>query len=494
MSTFQSLLQGVKLLDSRGLDFPVTGLHYDSRQVQPGNIFVCIQGYRTDGHQYIQDAASRGALGFVIEKNVMVPAGLSYARVENSRLALAEMAANFYGHPSRSLSLIGVTGTNGKTTTTHLIEAVLRARGETTGLIGTIWNKIGDKRLPVERTTPESLDLQSILREMAVAGVGSAAMEVSSHALYLDRVAACEFDVGVFTNLTQDHLDFHTNFERYLAAKMRLFEGLGKERTKQRPCYAVVNVDDPAGQEIRKKTAVPVITYGIREQANVKAQNIRLSAAGSSFNVIYDHESIPVTISLPGEFNVYNSLAAISVGLQEGVTVSVLQDALRKIKGVSGRFEPVNEGQNFTVVVDYAHTPDGLENVLHTARQITSGRLITVFGCGGDRDAGKRPLMGKISGESSDYSVLTSDNPRTEDPDKIIKQIEDGIREIGDVHYTIIQDRYEAIRHALHYAREGDFVVIAGKGHETYQNLGDKVIPFDDRQVAKEIITKEICS
>ncbi|MGB4505258.1 MAG: UDP-N-acetylmuramoyl-L-alanyl-D-glutamate--2,6-diaminopimelate ligase [Syntrophaceticus sp.] len=490
--TFQELLQGVEVLTAAGLERIVTGLHYDSRQVKPGNIFVCIQGYRTDGHLFIQDALSRGAIGVVIEKDIDIDSGISFVRVNNSRLALALMAANYYGHPSRNLTLIGVTGTNGKTTTTHLIEAVLAGRGESTGIIGTIWNKIGEQKFPVVRTTPESLDLQAILAKMNAAMVQTVSMEVSSHALYLQRVAACEFDVGVYTNITQDHLDFHGSLDEYLAAKMLLFEGLGKERTKKRPCYAVVNNDDSAAKRIKHCTRVPVITYGIHEQADVRADQVRLTPEGSSFVVVHSEGDFQVFTSLPGEFNVYNSLAAISVGLKEGVPVTVIKDALQKMKGVPGRFELVDEGQNFTVVIDYAHTPDGLKNVLKTARAITRGRLITVFGCGGDRDAGKRPIMGRISGEISDYTVITSDHPRSEDPEQIEQQIEDGIRQIKNAHYTIITDRYQAIRHALLSARDGDFVVIAGKGHETYQVIGDQVLPFDDHQVVREILTKEI--
>ena len=490
--TFQDLLQGVEVLTTSGLEQKVTGLHYDSRQIKPGYVFVCIQGYRTDGHLFIQDALSRGAVGLVTEKQIDTAPGIAFARVNSSRLALAQMAANFYDHPSRELNLFGVTGTNGKTTTTHLIEAVLGGGGEPTGIIGTIWNKVGEKKLPVVRTTPESLDLQAILAKMNASLVKTVTMEVSSHALFLQRVAACEFDVGVFTNISQDHLDFHEDLDEYLAAKMLLFEGLGKKRTKKRPCYAVVNMDDKAVHQIRKCTCVPVITYGIHEQADVKAHQIQLTPEGSSFTVAHSKGEFPVCVSLPGEFNVYNSLAAISVGLQEGVPVPVIQDALQKMKGVPGRFEPVDEGQDFAVVIDYAHTPDGLENVLKTARGITRGRLITVFGCGGDRDMGKRPVMGRISGEISDYTVITSDNPRTEDPQKIEEQIEDGIRKIKNACYTIITDRHQAIRHALLYAKEGDFVVIAGKGHETHQIIGDEIFPFDDRQVAREILAKEI--
>lgn len=481
--SFQQLLSGVAVEDAQGLVTPVTGICYDSRQVQPGFVFICVPGYRTDGHAYMGDAARRGATALIVSQKVMLPAGLAWARVTDTRWALAATAANWYGHPSRSLNLFGVTGTNGKTTTTHLIEAVLRAKGEPAAVIGTIWN---------QRTTPESLDLQRILRQWADQEIRAVAMEVSSHGIYLKRVAACEFDVAVFTNLTQDHLDFHQNLKDYLAVKMQLFQGLGRDRSKKRPCYAVVNLDDPAGSEVVRATNVPVITYGIWEQADVQAREVQLRERGADFTVAYQGRSIPFRISLPGRFNVYNSLAAIAVGLGEGLEPALIQETMAGVAGVPGRFQVVDQGQEFTVVVDYAHTPDGLENVLRTARDLARGRVIVVFGCGGDRDAGKRPQMGKISGQLSDVAILTSDNPRSEEPLSIIRQIEAGIRELGDIHYEVIPDRREAIRRALQRARSGDFVVIAGKGHETYQIVGDQVLPFNDYQVATEILQKEI--
>ncbi len=490
--TLKNILQGIEVVAARGLETPITGIHYDSRQVKPGFIFVAIKGFRTDGHFYLDEAAARGAAGLIIEREVPLPPGVAWAHVKNTRRALALLAANFYGHPSRKLALVGVTGTNGKTTTTYLIEAVLRTKGAPTGLIGTVWNKIGEKKIPVLHTTPESLDLQSLLREMVAAGIETVAMEVSSHGLVLERVTGCEFDVGVFTNFTQDHLDFHQDLRDYLAAKMLLFTGLERKRTKNRPCYAVINVDDSAGKAIAEKVKIPVVTYGIRENADVEAKNINLSARGTAFTVTYQGREIPFSLSLPGEFNVYNSLAAICVGLQEGVELSTLQEALQKVKGVPGRFEVIEEGQNFTVVVDYAHTPDGLANILHTSRGLAQGRIVTVFGCGGDRDPGKRPLMGRISGEFSDFTIITSDNPRTEDPGQILAQIEAGIKQIANARYIVIEDRYEAIRTALRSAQEGDFVIIAGKGHEGYQIIGDQGVPFDDRLVAREIIVKEI--
>ena len=476
---FQQLLSGITVEDQRGLSTPVSGIHYDSRQVQPGFVFVCIPGYRTDGHTYIGDAAGRGAVALIISRDVAPPEDLAWARVKDTRLALALAGANFYRHPSRGRRLVGVTGTNGKTTTTHLISALLQARGEPTAVIGTIWNR---------HTTPESLDLQRMLRQWSDQGMRAVAMEVSSHGIYLQRVAACEFDVAVFTNLTQDHLDFHGNLSEYLAVKMRLFQGLGKGRRKTRPCYAVVNRDDPVAGEIIRATRAEVVTYGIEDDADVRAQEVCLSERGAGFTVAWRGRNIPFQISLPGRFNVYNSLAAISVGLSEGMEPELVQSALAGVSGVPGRFQLVDHGQEFAVVVDYAHTPDGLENVLRTARALTRGRVIAVFGCGGDRDTGKRPLMGKISSQFSDISILTSDNPRSEEPLSIIRQIEAGIRELPDVCYEVIPDRREAIGRALQCARPGDFVVIAGKGHETYQIIGDQVLDFDDYQVAGEIL------
>jgi UDP-N-acetylmuramoyl-L-alanyl-D-glutamate--2,6-diaminopimelate ligase len=479
------------VISGERLDTKVRGIHYDSRKIKPGDIFVCIKGFRTDGHYYINDAVERGAVAVVVERDVPIPCGVAWARLENTRRALAVLAANFYGHPSRELDLIGVTGTNGKTTTTHLIEAVLKAKGQKTGLIGTIWNKIGEEKVPGDRTTPESLDLQCLLRRMVSAGVNSAVMEVSSHGLALHRVALCEFDVAVFTNLTQDHLDFHASFEEYFSSKLLLFTGLGQNRTKNRTCYAVVNTDDPAGREIMTKVSVPVITYGLRKEADVVARDVQMSPRGTTFNLCFAGEKVPFTINLPGRFNVYNSLAAIAVGIKEGLSFPVIQQALAQVKKVPGRFEVIDLGQDFTVVVDYAHTPDGLKKVLETARLLTKGRLIVVFGCGGDRDQEKRPVMGRIAGSICDFTLLTSDNPRSEDPKKILAQIEAGIKEVTSA-YLVIEDRYQAIRTALHYAQKGDFVVIAGKGHENYQILKDHIIPFDDCEVVREILAKEI--
>ncbi|NPV26572.1 MAG: UDP-N-acetylmuramoyl-L-alanyl-D-glutamate--2,6-diaminopimelate ligase [Firmicutes bacterium] len=465
----------------------VTGIAYDSRRVRPGMVFVCITGFKTDGHLYIDSAVNNGAVAVVVEKEINPPAGVVVIRVANTRWALSEMGAAFYQDPSRQLRMVGVTGTNGKTTTTHLIEAILKQAGYKVGLIGTVYNKIGDEVLPVEHTTPESLDLQELLARMVKAKIDVAVMEVSSHALALDRVSGCEYDVAVFTNLTQDHLDFHQNLTNYLATKSRLFSELGQLDFKRTPKYAVINADDPNSSYLIERTKVPVVTYGVSRAATVTAREVVVTPRGTSMVVNYPAGEFLLCLQLTGLFNVYNALAAVCVGWQEGVSIGDIQTALQAVTGVPGRFELIDCGQEFTVIVDYAHTPDGLENILQTAREITSGRVLTVFGCGGDRDRTKRPLMGEVAGRYSDFTVITSDNPRTEDPLKIIEDIIPGMAKVSD-QYEVIPDRRAAIAAALQKARPGDLVVIAGKGHETYQIIGNQVFPFDDREVAREIL------
>ena len=460
----------IKVLAAGGnQEVQVTGITYDSRQTKPGFLFVAIEGFQNDGHNYIDSAVSNGAVAVVVQKEISLPDHVSWIRVEDSRKALALLSAKFYNYPSGQLKLIGVTGTNGKTTTTHLIEAVYRARGSQTGLIGTCYNLIADEILPVEHTTPESADLQSLLSRMVEAGVEAVTMEVSSHALYLHRVVGCEFDVAVFTNLTQDHLDFHKNMESYLAAKSILFSGLNSEGSKLTPKYAVINADDQVSGNLSLLSGGQVVTYGIVQQSDVKADNISIKASGASFTVASKQGKVTVDLNLTGKFNVYNALAAYTVGLVSGFSPEVIKAALEGVKGVPGRFELVDEGQDFAVIVDYAHTPDGLENILNTAREFVKGKLITVFGCGGERDRTKRPLMGEISARLSDFSVVTSDNPRHEDSDRIILDTLVGVSRVAErENYAIISDRRAAIKAALANATSGDVVIIAGKGHETY--------------------------
>ena len=490
MPRLKQLLAGLDFIRVDGdEEREVTGIHFDSRRIRPGNIFVAVPGLKTDGHHYIPDAIKAGARVVVVEKPVQVPAGVTVVQVQDSRRALSHLGAAYYGYPSSHLRVVGVTGTNGKTTTTYLIESILRTEGYQVGLLGTIGGRVGQLNLPVEHTTPESLDLQELLSAMVKAEADYAVMEVSSHALALGRVLDCEFDVAVFTNLTQDHLDFHGRMEEYREAKLRLFASLGEKGVKNRSKYGVVNVDDPQGEVFASAARVPVIGYGIERPAAVQAREVKITPRGASFWAVLPLGEIPVNLQLTGRFNVYNALAAIAVGWQEGASLASIKRGLEKVRGVPGRFELVDEGQNFAVVVDYAHTPDGLENLLVTAREVGAGRLITVFGCGGDRDRSKRPLMGQVAGRWSDYVVVTSDNPRTEDPQRIINDILPGLTAaISEDSYTVIPERAEAIRFALKNAKEGDIVVIAGKGHETYQIIGQEFIPFDDREVARQAL------
>jgi len=484
---FRELLEAVDVRAAGGNhDVWLKGITYDSRQVRPGFLFVSIKGFKSDGHDYVAQAVEKGAAAVVVEREVEVPPGTAWALVQNTRRALALLSARFFGYPSTRLKMIGVTGTNGKTTTTSLISAILDASGQKVGLIGTIQNKIGTRVMPVNHTTPESTDLQELLSDMAGEGVDACVMEVSSHALALNRVDGCEFDTAVFTNLTQDHLDFHLNMEEYLEAKLKLFKNLNvpgsnKGTTK----YAVINADDPAAECFTQATGGLVYTYGVKNKADVYATEVDVNARGVSFIVNGKWGRYPLNLKLTGLFNVYNALGAFTATAALGVPIEIIKGALENVRGVPGRFEPVDAGQDFTVIVDYAHTPDGLENILKTARQFTRGRLITVYGCGGDRDRAKRPIMGGIAAKYSDFQIITSDNPRTEDPAKIIQDIIEGVRPlVKRENYLVEQDRHKAIRLAIGTARKGDVVIIAGKGHEDYQIIGTDKFPFDDRREA----------
>lgn len=480
----KQLLQVVKTISVEGsLDIDIEGICYDSRQAGPGMLFVAIQGFQTDGHMYIDRAAAAGAAAVVVEKDVTVPQGLTVVKVADSRRALALLSSCFYGNPSQKLTMVGVTGTNGKTTTTHLIASIWRQAGLKPGVIGTIHNLIGEQALPVTNTTPESLDLQKLLARMVEEGVKGVAMEVSSHALALNRVAGVAYDMAVFTNISQDHLDFHGSMGEYLAAKAKLFTMDIK--------YAVINADDPAAAHLIKVSRGKVYTYAIEQQADVMATEIQVTAKGVSFTVRGPWGEHKLQLKLTGRFNVYNALAAYTAGLALGLPAPDVVTALAGVSGVAGRFELVDEGQDFAVIVDYAHTPDGLANILETARQITGGRLITVFGCGGDRDRTKRPIMGEIAARYSDLAVVTSDNPRTEDPGRIIQDVLEGVRKAASPNsYLVIEDRREAINRAVGLARPGDVVVIAGKGHEDYQIIGTTKYPFDDRLEARQAIAR----
>lgn len=491
---FEDVLSGVTVQSCGGpRGVKINGIAYDSRLVQPGNLFVAVPGLATDGHLYLGDALAAGAAAVIVQQEVAVPPGIAWARVPDSRLALALVSSRFYGDPSAKLQLVGVTGTNGKTTTTHLIREIYRQAGRMTGLVGTVHALIGEQELAVSHTTPESADLQHLLAEMAGAGVEHVTMEVSSHALALNRVAGCRFTVAVFTNLTQDHLDLHQNMEAYLGAKLKLFDGtssgLGPEFA---PALAVLNADDPVFDKIAQRCKGRVISYGINNGADIQAREIKVTGKGVSFTAQGAWGELKLNLKLTGLFNVYNALAALAAATASGVNPEQAARALEVVPGVAGRFELVDRGQDFAVVVDYAHTPDGLYNILRTARELKQGRLITVFGCGGDRDRTKRPIMGEVAARFSDFVVITSDNPRTENPMAIIKEIEEGVRRVVNAaNYRIIPDRREAIARSIRIARPGDVVIIAGKGHETYQIIGTQRLPFDDRWEAS-IILEEI--
>ena len=465
-------------------DLSVRSIQYDSRRVKRDDLFVAITGEQLDGHRFIDAAIGNGAIAVVMEDDAARPdsffmhSGVVKIVVPDSRMALARMSANFYRHPSRRLRLLGVTGTNGKTTTTHLIKSVLEAAGEKVGLIGTIEYRIGNERVPATHTTPESLELNALLENMVEQGCTSAVMEVSSHSLAMHRVQALEFSAGVFTNLTQDHLDFHGTMDKYFNAKKTLFDILGTN------AHAVTNVDDPRGLAMIRGTAASTLTYGVEGKADVTASGMSLSVEGTRFRVHYGSTAEDITSSLTGGFNVYNILAAYATGLALSISAGVIRSGIGALQSVRGRFEQIHSPQGWTAVVDYAHTPDALEHCLQTIRDIMSaekpGKIITIFGCGGNRDRGKRPLMGGIASRLSDVVVITSDNPRHEEPECIIEEIRGGVVPGKTVYAET--DRRTAIRKGLGLAGSGDVVLVAGKGHEDYQVIGDSKIHFDDRE------------
>jgi UDP-N-acetylmuramoyl-L-alanyl-D-glutamate--2,6-diaminopimelate ligase len=466
----------------------VRGLTADSRRVEAGHCFVAVPGFKQDARRFVPDAVARGAVLVVTEGEAVPGVAAAQVLVPSARVALARLADRWFGHPSRHLTVVGITGTNGKTTTSYLVDALLQARGLRTGVIGTIQYRLGDETRPAGQTTPEALELQSMLAQMYDEGIRGVAMEVSSHALALGRVEGLTFDVAVFTNLTQDHLDFHGTLGEYRQAKRRLFELL--DRSPKPGRTAVVNADDPSGAEMVRGLAVPVLTFGLGQTAQVRAAEWASTIDGIRLVATTPSGEVPLQSPLIGEHNVMNLLGAVGVGLALGLPPPVIGRALGAVGTVAGRFEQVQAGQPFLVIVDYAHTPDALERVLHTARRLTAGRLAVVFGCGGDRDRGKRPIMGEIAARLADRVWVTSDNPRTEPPEAIIDEIVVGVRRGGGEARGFAReaDRRAAIEAALRWAGPGDTVVIAGKGHETYQIVGTAVLPFDDREVARQVL------
>ena len=467
-------------------DTVITGMSFDSRSVSPGDLFFCLPGASSDGHDFAEQAASAGAAALCVERSTGTE--LPEVTVSDVRIAMAPVSAALLDHPSAGLLVLGVTGTNGKTTTAYMLESILAAAGHRTGLIGTIETRVGTEAKPGVRTTPESLDLQYLFAEMRGAGVTAVAMEVTSHALVLHRVDAMRFASATFTNLSQDHLDFHEGMEDYFAAKRSLF-------TPERIDAAAVNFDDRYGRNLLESARVPATPFGLSEDAHVRAENVKTGQWLNEFVIVVGGPDLPaaeikVSTPLVGAFNISNCLAAAAGALRAGVSPDSVEAGLRNIKAVPGRFEAIDEGQDFAVVVDYSHTPDSLDNALREARllaQSNGGRVLTVFGCGGDRDRGKRPLMGAVAGRLADVVIVTSDNPRSEDPVAIIDQILEGVvAERAQGPDVVTPDRRDAIFEAVALASTGDVVFIAGKGHEMGQQFADRTIPFDDRDVARE--------
>ncbi len=476
--TLSRLLENVNITHVQGnIDIKISGISFNSAEVKPGDVFVCIKGFKTDGHNYAQDALKKGAVAVVAQENIQDTAA-TVVLVEDTRRALAYMAAVFYDYPYKSFRLIGITGTNGKTTTTYLLKAILEKKGKKVGLIGTNQNMIGNEIIPSHHTTPDSLELMKLFRYMADEGAEYVVMEVSSHSLALDRVAACEFDVGAFTNVTQDHLDFHKTMDEYIAAKSQLF-------TMCR--VGVLNLDDEACTKMEGNNRCDFVKYSTQKKDGMFAENIEYSADGIAFDLCYRHEKVKIELSIPGKFSVYNALTAAGCSVASGFSLRDVAEGLKSAKGVKGRIEVVKTNTDYTVIIDYAHTPDGLMNILNAIRDFAKGRIITLFGCGGDRDKTKRPQMGKIAGELSDFCIITSDNPRSEEPMDIICDIKAGIDET-DCKYKVIENRFEAIEYALDNAKTDDIILLAGKGHETYQILKDRTIVFDEREIVGKLI------
>ncbi len=480
-------------------ELEVAAVVQDSRKAASGSLFVAVRGFHSDGHQFIPEAVRRGASAVVAEEDAVVgeSGGVPVIRVPDTRRALAQIAARFFGYPSRRLAVVGITGTNGKTTTSYLVRSIIEASGQTAGLIGTIDYRIGSRVYPAPNTTPESLDLQRLLAEMAEGGVRSCVMEVSSHALALGRTEGCEFRAAVFTNLTQDHLDFHGTMEDYFRSKLLLFKGLAPDAA------AVLNADDARSAEIRAGTRARVITFGLAESADVRPRGeIGHGFDGLRFAAATPAGEIEIVSPLVGGYNVSNILAAAGAGVALGIAPDAIASGIREMRAVPGRMEKVEAGQSFGVIVDYAHTEDALTRLLEAVRGLARGRVITVFGCGGDRDRGKRPKMGAAAVRGSDVVIVTSDNPRTEEPLAIIAGIEAGMagagrrvetaaaaaERAGRTPYFVVPDRAEAVKLAVRLAEPGDVVVLAGKGHEDYQVIGERKVPFDDREQARRAL------
>ena len=483
------ILIGLERIKAKGnIDIEITGIEKDSKEIKQGYMFVAIKGYSTDGHKYVENAIENGAIAVMVEENsdlksLNIPENVTVLVVKDTREALAICSSNFYGNPSAHLKLIGVTGTKGKTTTTFMIKEILEKAGKKVGLIGTIATYINGKRIKdSDRTTPESLELQQTFRQMVDSGVEVVVMEVSSQSLKLHRVDGCQFDIVLFTNFSEDHISEkeHPDMEDYFKSKLKLFE----------MCQTgIVNADDLHAAKLpRLFPESNIVTYGIDNFANVLAKDITITNSYVDFKVKITDRNERVKTGIPGRFSVYNSLAAICVAQKFGISVDTIKEALDEVR-VPGRSELVNNKLELTIMIDYAHSPESLQNILQATKSYTRGRVISVFGCGGDRDCGKRPIMGEISGKIADYTIITSDNPRTEEPEKIVNQIEQGIKKTKGK-YEVIVDRTKAIEQAIKMANKKDIIILAGKGHEPYQEINGVKYPFDERIIVKEIIEK----
>jgi len=464
------------------MDIDITGIAYDSRNVKEGNVFIAIEGFSANGHDYIEEAIRKGARAIIVQNDMQFNLEVPCIKVKNSRKALAKVSSQFYDNPSKKFDLIGVTGTNGKTSTTYIIKSIFQTYGKKVGIIGTIGSRIEDRIIETKNTTPESLELQQLFYEMLNSNVETCVMEVSSHSLELSRVEYSDFDVGIFTNISKDHLDYHKTFENYYSAKKKLFYMAKK-------CN-IINLDDEYGKKLFDELSqinTPLLTYGLDSKMNIYATDLHFLADGVGFKLHTPKDSVDIRMNIPGLFTVYNSLAAASCAYAYGIDIEYIKKGLEEVKGIRGRFEVVPTNRDFTIIIDFAHTADALDKVLSAIDVFAEGRKIIVFGAGGDRDRTKRAPMGEVAGKHCDLCIVTSDNPRTEKPEKIMEDIIEGIKKVNG-NYIAIVDRKEAIEYAIKNSKPKDVILLAGKGHETYTIIGENILPFDEAKIVKEVL------
>jgi len=467
---------------SGSTDIDINGMSIDSRKIQKSNLFFCITGFNVDGHNFIDAAVKNGAVAIVVEKDIKkIYKGITVVKVDDTREAISQICNIFYDYPSKKFNLIGITGTNGKTSSTYFMESILKQHNCNVGVIGTIETRINGNKVKFDfatSTTPDTIELNQLFVKMISEKVDNVVMEVSSHALELEKVDCCDFDIAIFTNLTQDHLDLHKTMENYCNAKARLFKMCK---------YGIINADDKYSHKIIEQSNCEITTFSIDNESNLKAKNIEYNMDNVKFTVNINNKDVDFILNVPGRFSVYNALGVIAAALKMNIPIDVIQKGISSVKGVPGRIQNIKNNKGFNVIVDYAHTPDGLENIIKAVREFTNRKVITVFGCGGDRDKKKRPIMGNIAAKLSDYTIITSDNPRSEEPIDILKDIEVAVKNVTD-NYEMFVDRKEAIFKAIKIAKKGDSVIIAGKGHEDYEIFKDKTIHFDDAETAKEAL------